>query len=142
MAGKRYPEPCVGGLIFNGEGKFLLIKSPKWHGEYITPGGHVEVGETIKEAMRREAKEETGLDVEVGELIIVMDATKPVEFWKPKDFIFIDFACEMKGGELRLDGREATDFVWVTPEEALKMEALNRFARRIIEEYLRKKRKP
>ncbi|HLD07378.1 MAG TPA: NUDIX domain-containing protein [Candidatus Nanoarchaeia archaeon] len=58
-----YPEPCVGGLVLNPEQKILLIKSEKWFGKYVLPGGHIELGETMEQALQREMREETGLDV-------------------------------------------------------------------------------
>ncbi len=49
---QRYPEPTVGALIFNNEGKIFLMKSHKWKGKYVIPGGHVELGETIEKALK------------------------------------------------------------------------------------------
>lgn len=51
MAEMRFPEPVVGVLIFNTEGKMLLLKSHKWRDKYIIPGGHIELGERIEEAI-------------------------------------------------------------------------------------------
>ena len=42
---QKFPEPIVGGLIFNKKGELLLVKSPKWLNRYSIPGGHIEVGE-------------------------------------------------------------------------------------------------
>ncbi|HSK65470.1 MAG TPA: NUDIX domain-containing protein [Anaerolineales bacterium] len=63
MAEQIFPEPTVGVFIFNPSGELLLLKSHKWPGRYVVPGGHVELGERLEEAAVREAKEETGLDV-------------------------------------------------------------------------------
>jgi len=56
----------VGGLIENNEGKILMIKSPDRGWEI--PGGQVEAGEALTDALKREIKEETGIDIEVGNL--------------------------------------------------------------------------
>lgn len=48
-------------IIEDGDGKILLVKSPKWHNKWTMPGGHIEPGEKIKEALLREAEEEVGL---------------------------------------------------------------------------------
>lgn len=56
----------VGGLIENDEGKILLVKSPDRGWEI--PGGQVEEGETLTDALKREIKEEAGIHIEVGRL--------------------------------------------------------------------------
>lgn len=56
----------VSGLIENEEGKILMVKSPDRGWEI--PGGQVEAGETLTDALKREVKEETGIDIEVGNL--------------------------------------------------------------------------
>lgn len=56
----------VGGLIENDEGKILMLKSPDRGWEI--PGGQVEEGESLTDALKREVKEETGIDIEVGSL--------------------------------------------------------------------------
>ena len=61
MAEQTFPEPTVGVFIFNQIGELLLLKSHKWPGKYVVPGGHVELGERLADTAIREAKEETGL---------------------------------------------------------------------------------
>ena len=63
MNDQLFPEPTVGIFIFNPEGQLLLLQTHKWPGRYVVPGGHVELGERIEDAVVREAKEETDLDV-------------------------------------------------------------------------------
>ena len=58
MAKDRFPRAIVAALIFNEENELFLMKSPKWKNKYITPGGHIEKGETMVEALKREIKEE------------------------------------------------------------------------------------
>src|SRR5437016_12632978 len=91
---QAYPEPTVGALIVNKEGKILLTKSHKWFDKYTLPGGHIEVGETMKDAVIREVKEEVGLDVEAAEMLLIQEAIFAGEFWEKKHFMFFYFLCK------------------------------------------------
>jgi nucleoside triphosphatase len=60
-----HPEATVGALILNGRGQILLAKSYKWRNRFTLPGGHIKLGETALEALKREVKEEIGLEIEL-----------------------------------------------------------------------------
>ena len=101
----------VAAMVHNGKGKILLVNSP-WRGwEY--PGGLIEPGETFEEALRREIREESGVEVEIERFVGIC---KNLE----KDIVNIDFVCRYVSGELTTSD-ESTEVVWVTPEEAVKM---------------------
>jgi nucleoside triphosphatase len=134
---QAYPEPTVGGLIVNEQGKILLTKSHKWFDKYTLPGGHIEVGETMKEAVAREVREETGLDVEVEEFLLMQEAIFTEEFWKRKHFIFFDFLCKSRDQQVKLDGRELQEYVWEYPGMAFKLD-LDSFTRKTLEKYLQR----
>ena len=135
MAEQQYPEPTVGALIFNPAGKILLIKSHKWKNKYVIPGGHIELGEKVEEALKREIKEETGLDVYEIEFICFQEFIFDKAFWKKRHFIFLDFACKTNSREVKLNS-EGQEFVWVTLDEALKLD-IEPYTRKTIEEYLK-----
>jgi len=137
MTEQQYPEPTVGALIFNQEGKIFLMKSHKWKNKYVIPGGRVELGERIEDALKREIKEETGLDIYDIEFICFQEFVFDDEFWKKRHFIFLDFACKTDSTEVKLN-YEGQDHVWVTLEEALKL-LVEPYSRRTIEEYIQKK---
>ena len=120
MTEQQYPHPTVGALIFNPEGKLLLVRSHKFHDKYVVPGGHIEVGEKMTDAVIREAKEETGLDVYDPQLIFHQEFIQDESFWKNMHFIFFDFACKTDSSDVILN-EEAQSYVWVTLEEALTM---------------------
>jgi len=132
-----YPEPTVGALVVNKQGKILLTKSHKWFDKYTLPGGHIEVGETMKEAVAREVKEEVGLDVEVAEMLLMQEAIFAVEFWKRKHFIFFDFLCKSKDQQVKLDGRELQEYVWKYPGAAFRLN-LDSFTKKTLEKYLQR----
>lgn len=134
---QAYPEPTVGALIVNKEGKILLAKSHKWFDKYTLPGGHIEVGETMIEAVAREVKEEVGLDVEVAEFLLMQEAIFANEFWKKKHFIFFDFLCRSRDQQVKLDGRELQEYVWEYPGAAFRLN-LDSFTKKTLEKYLQR----
>ncbi len=136
MTKQQFPEPTVGVFIFDQQGKLLLLRSHKWPGVYVVPGGHVELGERLEEAAIREAKEETGLDVYDLEFINFQQFIYDPAFWNKRHFIFFDFAAKTRSTDVRLND-EAQEFVWVEPEEALGMK-LDSYTRTSIEVYLKK----
>ncbi len=109
---KEYPEPTVGALIFNEKEQLLIVKTHKWKGNYTIPGGHVELGERLEEAVIREAWEETGLKLIRVDYLCHQQFIYDDSFWQRKHFIFFDFVCRVEGGEVTLN-EEAQEYAWV-----------------------------
>ena len=120
MPEQQYPEPTVGALIFNPRGQLFLMRSHKWRGQWVVPGGHIELGERMEDALRREVKEETNLDIHDLEFVCFQEFIYDARFWRPSHFIFFDFACRTDATDVTLN-EEAQDYRWVTPEEALTL---------------------
>jgi nucleoside triphosphatase len=137
MPEQQFPEPTVGAFIFNTNGELLLLKSHKWPGKYVVPGGHVELGERIEETVIREAKEETGLDVYDLEFINFQQFIYDPAFWKQRHFIFFDYACKTEDIKVILND-EAEEYMWIDPRAALNL-SLDTYTRVSIEKYLEKK---
>ena len=134
MSTQVFPSPTVGALIFNPAGELLLVRSHKWHGRLTIPGGHIELGERMEDALVREAKEETGLDVTDPVFLLYQEFIYDDAFWKRRHFIFFDFACRSERTEVVLN-HEAESYEWVAPEVALTLD-IDRYTARAIRRYL------
>ena len=137
MAEQQFPEPTVGALIFNPEGKLFLMQSHKWGGKYVVPGGHIELGERIEDALRREIKEETNLSIYDIEFLGFQEFIFDEAFWKKRHFIFFDYVCRTDATDVTLNS-EAQAYVWVSPEEALAL-PVEPYTGVTIREYLKKR---
>jgi 8-oxo-dGTP diphosphatase len=105
MSERTFPDRPwlgVGGLVFQDD-KILLIKRGREPGlgQWSIPGGMVEVGETVREAVQREVREETGLLVEALDLVevferILPDARGQIQY----HYVVLDYLCRVEGGSL------------------------------------------
>ena len=135
MGENAYPEPTVGALIFNEQQQIILIRGKKFKDRYVVPGGHIEIGEEMEEALRREIREETGLEVCDIKLIGLQEAIFPEFHVKSKHFIYIDYVCRALPGEVKLN-EESEEYIWTTLPEALVL-PLETFTAGLIKEYLK-----
>jgi mutator protein MutT len=102
---------AVGALVVNTQAQVLLIKSPRYE-DWEFPGGQVEEGETIPQALKREVFEETGIVVEVKSLVGIYSNTRM------PPIVNLDFICDYISGEPQ-GSAESTEVEWVSREEAL-----------------------
>ena len=111
-----FPErPIVGvGAVIVNDGCVVLVRRAHepLKGEWSLPGGAVECGETLEVAIAREVREETGLDVEVGPMVDVLDRIR----FDPNGrvlyhYVLVDFVCKTSGGTLCC-GTDAADAAW------------------------------
>jgi ADP-ribose pyrophosphatase YjhB (NUDIX family) len=113
IAWSRVVAACV---IKNDEGKYVLVQEaqPKVYGLWNLPAGHVDKGESIESAAIREAKEESGLDVELLEKIGI---------WQDKveEPICHAFKVRITGGEIKPQLGEVLDVKWFSFDEVVKM---------------------
>ncbi len=107
------PIPAVSGVLFRGN-EVLLVrrKVAPYVGRWSLPGGSVEVGETLREAVVREVLEETGLDVRPTELVGAYDSIVEEGGGVRFHFVLLDFLCQIVGGRLR-PGSDASATEWV-----------------------------
>jgi len=103
--GRAYPDhPVVGvGAVIIDRNRVLLVRraNEPLKGEWSVPGGAVEVGETLEAAVAREVREETGLEVDVGPMVEVLDRLCfDVDGRTRFHYVLIDFVCRPTGGTL------------------------------------------
>ncbi len=122
---REYPDaPLVGvGAVVIEEDRVLLIKrgQPPLAGQWSIPGGLLELGETVRAAAVREAFEETGLVVEVSELLGVFDRILPDADGRTQyHYVLVDFLCRRVSGEIRAGG-DAAEARWLQGDELLRL---------------------
>jgi 8-oxo-dGTP diphosphatase len=138
---RSYPERpylAVSAAIVR-DGKILVVRRARApaHGLYSLPGGVVEVGETLKEALMREVREETGMTIEPVALAgfreaIVRDAESRVE----RHFIILCFAARWRAGEVLLN-EELDEARWLDPAELAGLPTTSGLAEIVAEAFQR-----
>ena len=118
---REYPEsPLVGvGAVIVQDQRVLLIRRGQAPllGEWSLPGGVLECGETLREAVVREAREETGLVVETDEMLGVYERVIRGDDGRVRyHYVLIDFLCRPAGGELEA-ASDAADVRWFTRDQ-------------------------
>jgi 8-oxo-dGTP diphosphatase len=118
---REYPDvPLIGvGAVVVDAGRVALVRrgQPPLLGEWSIPGGVLEVGETLREGAMREAREETGLIVDAGELLGIFERLVPGDDGRVRyHYVLMDFLCVRNGGAL-LAASDAADVRWFRPEE-------------------------
>ena len=128
---REYPDrPVIGvGGVIIDNGRTVLIRrgTEPLRGEWSIPGGTIEIGETLEEAVHRELREETGLEVRVLELIELFDriyldqhSTAATDKKKPRfHYVIADYLCELTGGEPRA-GSDVTDLALAREDELVR----------------------
>jgi mutator protein MutT len=131
------PVVGVGGVVVR-DGRVLLIRrgKPPLLDRWTIPGGRVELGETLVEALVRELAEETALRVEPVELLTVFDRVERDAEGVVYHFVIVDYLCRWVSGEARA-GSDAREAAWAAPEE-LDAYDLPEKAREVVEDAVRR----
>ena len=119
--GSEYPDSprvAIGGVVFK-EGGVLLVRraKPPAFGEWAIPGGSVELGETLKQAVEREILEETGITVRAAEICHTFEALKRDDDGRVRfHYVIIDLRAEYLSGE-PIPASDVTEAAWLTSED-------------------------
>jgi len=116
----------VGALIFDGD-KILLVEraGEPLKGYWSLPGGLLETGELIEDAVRREIREETGLDVQLLYRFDIFERIMRDDQGRPEyHYVLVDYICKIVGGEMRpADDVSRVEWVQVEKMRDYKMTA-------------------
>ena len=115
---RDYPEhPIIGvGAVIVEGGRALLVRraSEPLKGEWSVPGGMLELGEKLRDGVRRETMEETGIEVEAGEVLDVFDSIFTDPLGRTQyHYVLVDYLCRPISGEARA-ASDVSDVRWVS----------------------------
>jgi 8-oxo-dGTP diphosphatase len=117
------PLPSVGAVVLKGDKVLLVLRRHEpSQGRWSIPGGVVELGETIREAARREVMEECGLEIETGDVIDVVDAIVRDDKGAVRyHYVLTDLLATYVRGELVV-GSDISDARWVSEKELTRFD--------------------
>lgn len=136
---KKFPKLCVGAFIFNEKKELFLMKSPAWKNNYTSPGGKIEFGETLVDALKREVKEETNISIKNIKFLGFEEALDLGEKYEKEDkhLILMEYSAELDGKpDIKLN-EEARGYKWLKIEEWLDRKDLVFSTRSVIEKLLK-----
>jgi 8-oxo-dGTP diphosphatase len=118
---REYPDApivTVGAVVFDGEHVLLARRNKQPNkGMWTLPGGAIEAGETMRQAVEREVREECGLAVQAGEVVDVLDFIFHDQAGRLHfHYVVIEIACRYLGGGISA-GDDAAEARWVHPDE-------------------------
>ncbi len=131
--GLSYPLVTIGALIVGPSGRVLLIRTHKWGDRWGVPGGKVDWGESLLQAVHREVREETGLQLSEVRWGPVQEAVLHPQFHRDAHFVLINVVARATDEAVRLND-EAQSSAWCTPAEAAGRD-LNEPTARLLEHY-------
>ena len=135
------PISTVGALIFNRSSQMLMVRTRKWSNLWGIPGGKIKWGETALQALRREVLEETNLELDDIQFVLVQDCISSPEFYREAHFLLLNYTAVCREPAVVRLNHEAQEFRWLSAEEAQGMD-LNTPTRVLLEKTIEKRGEP
>lgn len=107
--------PCVGAVVVDETGRFLLVRraNPPAQGTWSLPGGRVDAGESLEQAVMRELQEETGLSGDLGHEVGIVTRDAPTG----GRYVIHDFLVRVVGDAVPEAGDDAAEVSWFSTDE-------------------------
>ncbi|WP_017304379.1 NUDIX domain-containing protein [Spirulina subsalsa] len=131
---KLFPLTTVGALVVKPDQQVLIVQTTKWRGTWGVPGGKVDWGESLVEALIREFQEEVGLQLKNIQFALCQEAILDPQFHKEAHFIMMNYYA-FSESDVIIPNHEIEEWAWVDPEQALDY-PLNSYTRILIENYI------
>ena len=119
---KKAVRTAVVAVVKNNDGNVLLTKRaiPPYLGKWVMPGGKIDLGEPITAALKREVREEVGLEVHVEGLIDIYEIVPSDEH--REHYVILYYLASHKSGDLAPNAGEISEVVWANRETASNMD--------------------
>jgi len=126
------PRPLctVGALVVNPKAEVLIVRTTKWRGSWGVPGGKLDWGESLQEALLREFREEVALDLQQVRFALLQEAILDSQFHVPAHFVLVNYYAFSANTEV-VPNEEIVEWAWLPPEQALRY-PLNNFTERLV----------
>jgi len=126
------PRPLctVGALVVNPNAQVLIVRTTKWRGTWGVPGGKLDWGESLQEALLREFREEVALDLQQVRFALLQEAILDSQFHVPAHFVLVNYYAFSASTQVA-PNEEIVEWVWLPPEQALSF-PLNNFTERLV----------
>jgi ADP-ribose pyrophosphatase YjhB (NUDIX family) len=137
MTIKKLPVLTVGALVENPSQEILIVETTKWNGTWGVPGGKVDFGEKMEDALIREFQEEVGLQLINIRFALLQEAVLDTQFYQPAHFALVNYLANTESTEIN-PNQEIVNWTWVTPTEAFTY-PLNSYTKILIDYFIRNK---
>ena len=126
------PRPLctVGALVVNPDAEVLIVRTTKWRGTWGVPGGKLDWGESLVEALLREFREEVALDLQQVRFALLQEAILDSQFHVPAHFVLVNYYAFSASTQV-VPNEEIVEWAWVPPQQALGY-PLNNFTERLV----------